>query len=288
MENESEKSSHVFLNFIIFIIICFVLLFLYAKYIGIKGIKIKEYRIESSVLTNNFSGVKIVHFSDLLYKSTINNDDILELVEKINILKPDIVVFTGDLINKNIKLTSNDKNFLIKSLSSIKATIGKYAIKGDYDFLFDDYEKIMEDSSFKLLDNTYDEIYYKTNNNIYIVGLPSSIKGKIDLESAFKFYNYDESKYIILLVHDGATIKYLDNDSYEANLILGGHSLNGSVVLPFIGGLFKDKDSYKYIGEHYIKNNTEIFISSGLGTNNYQYRLNNKPSFNLYRLKAQS
>ena len=72
------------------------------------------------------------------------------------------------------------------------------------------------------------------------------------------------------------------------DLVLGGHSLNGSVVIPYYGPLFVDKNSGKYYQEEYTKGITKIYISSGLGTNKYNYRFNNKPSFNLYRLKAQS
>lgn len=279
------KESHFFLNTIIFIVIIITMIFLYAKYIGIKGIEIKEYKVESNILSENFSGVKIVHFSDLLYKSTINDEDVLELVDKINILKPDIVVFTGDLINKNIKLNEKEREFLINSLSNIKVTIGKYAIYGDYDFEYE-YDDIMSKSDFIILDNEYEEIFYKTNESIYLVGLPSSIKENIYMNDAFKFYDENNRKYVIVLLHDGNTIKYIDESNYEVDLILGGHSLNGSIVLPFYGGLFKDKYSYKYIDNYYSKGITNIYISSGLGTNDYKYRFNNKPSFNLYRLKS--
>ena len=92
----------------------------------------------------------------------------------------------------------------------------------------------------------------------------------------------------MVLVSDGNTIKYLDESDYEVDLILGGHSLNGSVVLPFIGGIFKEKSVYKYYEPEYEKGITKIYISSGLGTKKYGFRFLNKPSFNLYRLKAQS
>ena len=49
-----------------------------------------------------------------------------------------------------------------------------------------------------------------------------------------------------------------------------------------------DESMYKYTSEHYNKGITDIYISSGLGTDKYPYRLFNRPSFNLYRLKAQS
>lgn len=280
-----EKESHFFLNTIIFIVIIITMIFLYAKYIGIKGIEVKEYKVESNILSENFSGVKIVHFSDLLYKSTINDEDVLELVDKINLLKPDIVVFTGDLVNKNIKLNEKEREFLINSLSNINVTIGKYAIYGDYDFEYE-YDDIMSKSDFIILDNEYEEIFYKTNESIYLVGLPSSIKENIYMDDAFKFYDENNRKYVIVLIHDGNTIRYIDESNYEVDLILGGHSLNGSIVLPFYGGLFKDKYSYKYVNNYYSKGITNIYISSGLGTNDYKYRFNNKPSFNLYRLKS--
>lgn len=285
-EKNETKKSHGFINFIIFIIVVAVGLVLYSKYLGTSGLIVKEYRVDSNILTSNFSGLKIVHFSDLLYKSTIDENDLKELVNKINILKPDIVVFTGDLANINIKLTENDKNILIKHLSKIEAKIGKYAIYGDYDYSYTSYESVMNESRFTILNNTYEEIFYNTNDSLYLVGLPSSIKENIDMDESFKFYDDKSRKYTIVLVHDGNTIKYIDDSVYEVDLILGGHSLNGSVVVPFYGSLFVDKNSYKYYAPTYEKGITKVFISSGLGTNKYEYRLLNKPSFNFYRLKS--
>lgn len=287
-EIHEEKKSHKLLNIIILLAILIVLIFVYAKYVGTKGLIVKEYRVESSVLSNNFSGVKIVHFSDVLYKSTFDREDLDNLVKKINLLKPDLIVFTGDLSKRNYKLKNEDIDYLTEKLSNLNATIGKYAIYGDQDYSSFVYDKIIEDSNFILLNNSYDEIFNESNESIYIVGLPSSIKETVNLDEAFSFYNDLDRKFIIVLVHDGNTIKYIDESNYETDLILGGHSLNGSIVLPYIGGLLSEGNTYKYSSEEYEKGITKIFISSGLGTNKYGYRLFNKPSFNLYRLKALS
>ena len=286
-EEEEVKPSHKgLINFIIILIILIVGLIFYSKYVGTKGLIVKEYRVESNILSENFSGIKIVHFSDLYYKSTFEKDDLVALVDKINILKPDIVVFTGDLVPPTVKLNDEDINILNENLSKIEAKIGKYAIYGDNDYKLNNYEEIMTTSGFTILSNSYEEIFYKTNESIYIVGLPSSIKEKSDLNKAFEFYKDDNRKYVITLVHDGKTIKSIDDSNYEVDLILGGHSLGGLIQIPFYGGLIKDSSMYKYSEEYYKKGITNIYISSGLGTNEYDFRLNNKPSFNLYRLKA--
>ena len=271
---------------IIAIFICLTIL--YSKYIGTTGIETREYRVESSVLTSNFSGLKIIHFSDLLYGSITDKEDIKKMVDKMNILKPDLVLFTGDLISPNYKLKENDKKEIIKQLNKLEPTIGKYAIYGDNDFDLNAYEDIITTSGFKLLNNEYEEIYYKTNESMYIVGLPSSIKSNIEMTKSFEFYSDENRKYTIVMVHEGKSIKYIDNSTYEVDLILGGHSLNGSVKLPIVGGIFKDENSYKYYDESYERGITKIYISGGLGTKEYDFRLNNRPSFNLYRLKAQS
>lgn len=291
MAQEEVKESHKgkIISIIFFIILLISLLFLYAKYIGIKGLIVKEYRVESNILTSNFSGIKIVHFSDLIYNSTVDKNDVKELVLRINELKPDIVVFTGDLVNKNKKYKNEDIEFLEEQLLNIEATIGKYAVYGDADYSFEDYKTIMEKAKFNILNNSYDEIFYKNNDSMFIVGLPSSSKEEVKFEEAFSFYKEDEKrKYIIVLAHDGKTIKLLDDTTYEVDLVLGGHSLNGSVVVPYYGGVLLDDLADKYYQEHYSKGITNIYISSGIGTNKYPYRIFNKPSFNLYRLKAQS
>ena len=287
-EKEKKKGGKLLSIFLLLVVIV-VTIFLYAKYTGIKGLIVKEYRVKSEILTNNFSGLKIIHFSDLLYKSTVDKEDVKNLIKRINELKPDIVVFTGDLINKNAKINNEDIEFLEEELESISAKVGKYAIYGDEDYSIESYKTIMEKSKFKILNNSYDEIFYKNNESMFIIGLPSSLKEEIKLEDAFNFYKEDEKrKFIIVLVHDGKTIRFLDESTYEVDLVLGGHSLNGSIVIPYYGGIFIDDGAYKYYQEHYSKGITDIYISSGVGTNKYPYRIFNKPSFNLYRLKAQS
>lgn len=283
-----EFFKHWLFKLILIIVLSLTLTILYARYIGTKRFEVREYRVESNVLTENFSGLKVIHFSDLLYGSTVELKDVNNMVSRINILKPDLVLFTGDLISTEYKMSDTDREKLVESLSKIDASIGKYAIYGDADYKIKTYESIMSKSGFKVLDNSYDVVYYKDNNPLYIVGFPSSIKEKINLEKSFEFYSDENRHYTIVMTHEGKSIKYLDDSTYEVDLILGGHSLNGSIRLPFIGGILNSEDCYKYSNEYYERGITNIYISGGMGTNKYKFRLNNKPSINLYRLKAQS
>ena len=62
-------------------------------------------------------------------------------------------------------------------------------------------------------------------------------------------------------------------------------SLNGQINVPIIKDIFLRDGSKKYINPYYKVNNTKLYVSSGIGTDKYDYRLFNKPSFNLYKIK---
>ena len=296
MEEENEIKEIVkkdngfkrkFINFLIFILILSIGLIMYSRYVGTKGLIVKEYRIADEKIPYNFSGVKIVHFSDLLYKSTVNLDDVKNMVERINELKPDLVFFTGGLISKGKSLSDEETRELSSVLKEIDYTIGKFAVKGDEDG--DEFSIVMSDSGFEVLNNSGIFVYNKALTPIYVAGLSSSISDAINVESAFELVDADANKdayFKILLMHEGDSATSVLKSRDDVDLILAGNSLNGSVVLPFYGGIFESRGSETYKNPFYEVNGTLIYISSGLGTKDVNYRFNNKPSFNFYRLKS--
>ena len=296
MEDEKETKEVVkkdsgfkrkFINFLIFILILSVGLVMYSRYVGTKGLIVKEYKIADEKIPYNFSGVKIVHFSDLLYKSTVNLDDIKNMVDRINELKPDLVFFTGGLVSKGKSLSDEETQELSSVLNEIDYTIGKFAVKGDEDG--DEFSIVMSDSGFEVLNNSGIFVYNKALTPIYVAGLASSISDAINVESAFELVDADANKdayFKILLMHEGDSATSVLKKRDDVDLILAGNSLNGSVVLPFYGGIFESRGSTKYKKPFYEVNGTLIYVSSGIGTKDVNYRFNNKPSFNFYRLKS--
>ena len=286
-EKEEKEKKYIFRKFCIFLVLIIILLVLYSRYVGVKGLIVKEYKIETSYLPSNFNGLKIAHFSDLYYKNTTDESDLEKLKNKINELKPDIIVFTGNLYSSEFKLKGKDKEVLITFLNSLEATTGKYAVKGKNDFKID-YEEILKSSSFTLLDNSYELVYYKGLTPIFIGGVPSTTKDTLDLEKLFAYYKAGEevvktAKYKIVISSEGNVFKNILEYDNTVNLMLGGASLNGSVQVPFYGPLYLPKNTDKYYAPHYELDSKEIFISSGIGTDKIKFRFNNKPSFNFYR-----
>lgn len=268
------------LKIFITIIILIILLLLYSRFIGTIGLNTKEYTIEDNNISNDFDGMKIVHFSDMHYKRIITKDRIDKIINEINLINPDIVIFTGDLIDQDSEINEDDITYLKKVLSKINAKYGKYSVIGNHDYSIDIeiLRSIYKESNFNLLENSYDIIYGKDNNKLYIGGISTGAFSDIVLNKM----KYDEESYKIIILHEP---DYTDEIiSLNPNLILGGHSHNGQVNIPYLKKYFVPTGSKKYYDEHYLVNNTNLYISSGIGVSRYNFRLFNHPSINFYRI----
>lgn len=269
-----ENKSHIF----IYILLIIGLIIIYSRYIATTGIQIKEYSVINNKIPESFKGFKVVHFSDLKYGSTTDQKYLKKLVNKINELNPDIIIFTGDLISSNYKLTDNDKKSIIENLNKLDPKIDIYSIRGDND-INETYNSIITQTKIIEINNLNKLIYYKGDTPIMLIGLDDSINGNQSLDMAF---NYEENNYYkILITHEPDTYEKIKDKNID--LFLAGHSLNGQVRLPFIGSIYTPTGAKKYYDSKYKIDNTEIYISNGLGTSKIPYRLNNRPSINLYR-----
>ena len=291
-KKEKSNIKKIIITFILFIVIicCFLL---YSRYIATTGLIVKEYKIVNSKITDNFHGLKIVHFSDIHYGRTVKNKELRNLVKKINRINPDIVIFTGDLVDKDYKLKEKDSENIGKILSGIDAKIEKYAVGGNHDKRFKNFYIMIENAGFVNLENKYDTIYNDSNSNIFICGSSSNyfkkdnnIKEK--LKSSYDYLEEvknDEAKkpiYNILLLHEPDFVDNIDKSKFD--LILAGHSHNGQVRIPFIGAIILPPHAKKYYKEYYKFDNTDMYISSGIGTSSINFRFFDRPSINFYRI----
>ena len=282
-ESNKENTKRV-VKLIIKLLVTFAIIgglfFAYTNYVSTVKVGVREYRVINEKIPDNFNGLKIIQMSDLHYGSTMFDEEVKNIVHLINERKPDIVVFTGDLINKTYKLDSKEQEKLINNLKSIKTTIGKYAILGDEDTEM--IATIFNQSDFMILRDEYDLIYNSSDNPILLIGINSMEKNQ-DLDKAFKYFKeptHISNIYTVALVHEPDTM----DDIYQADLVLAGHSHNGNIRVPFTKySLFKVKCAKKYDQDYYEVNNAKLYVSSGLGTKS-GIRLFCRPSINFFRL----
>lgn len=292
--NKKKRNIKRKLLFVLIIFISLIsILLLYSRFVATSGLIVKENKITNLSLPDELHGLKIIHLSDIHFGRIINTERLQQVVDKINLIEPDIVVITGDLLDKDRILSDKQINELSNNLNNIQTTIGKYFITGNHDVNHNYLDEIIEKGNFINMDNTSEFIYYKGLNPILISGMSTNVEGEESINTKITSINqyindYEDTdleeliSYKIMLMHEPDFIEEFDYQNYD--LILAGHSHNGQIRLPFIGAVLLPEGAKKYYDHHYQLNNTDLFISSGLGTSTFDFRLFNKPSFNLYRL----
>ena len=286
------KDGKKFFMYKIIIIIILVIIagISWARYISTKGLIIKEYPIYTNKLSEAFDGFKIVQFSDLHFGSTIFIDEVNEIVDKINEQKPDVVVFTGDLIERDVIVSDENLDKLAEALNRIEANIAIYSVLGNHDYDQKGYiDKINEKVKWKLLNNTFEYVYTEDNTPMVFVGVDDYWMGDPVYKDAYQFLNESTKDiYTVLLLHEPDQVEHLndftEDTNYDFDIALAGHSHLGQVRLPFIGALWTPYGSKKYYDEHYVLgNNKDLYISGGLGTSSLKLRFFNKPSISVFR-----
>ena len=287
VEQKKEKIKNftvIFFKFSIVLIVGFLVFYLYTTFISTSRLVIKEERIFSSKIPDNFDGLKIIHFSDLHYGTTVFYDNLQTLVEQVNLRKPDLVFFTGDLIDINYTISTAEQEKVINLLKSINSKLGKYAVAGEEDGeLFD---VIMKQSDFIVLNNSYELIYDDSNAPILLIGLGSYLNNDIMIDEAYGYFTddtYNSNIFSISLLHEPDVIEKISSN-YRSDLFLAGHSHNGTIRLPLIGPLYNEEGAKKYNDSFYQIDDSKLFISGGIGTNGPGFRLFCRPSFNFFRI----
>ena len=258
------KVTKIILKVLAIIILIFGLLFIYSHLYEPNQFNTHEYLIKDVGIPDEFNGVKILHFTDILYGSTINQNKLEKLKDEIGLINPDIVIYTGNIISNEYSISEDEIKTINDFFNSIPYTIGKYAVLGDTDT--HNFDLIMENTNFTILNNELLDIY-NGKNKINFVGISYNNEKEIK--------NPDDN-YTITIINN-----YDDYTKFNitSDLVFAGHNLGGEIRifnLPLLG-------TDKHLNTYYEESNTKIYISNGLGSI-HELRFMNKPSINVYRL----
>lgn len=229
----------------------------------------------------DFDGFSIAHISDLHNK--MFGEDQAELLNKVTNLSPDIIVVTGDLINRR-KYNLDSAMAFISGAVKIAPV---YYVSGNHEAWSGKFPLIKERllaAGVRILDDTAVELP-KGRSSIQIIGLADSdfltsnyFEGTniSKIKEQLNRWSTDESFKILLSHRPELFDLYCENNM---DLVFAGHAHGGQVRIPFIGALVAPDQGLfpKYTSGSYTKDSTTMFVSRGLGSSVIPIRVFNRP-----------
>ena len=227
-----------------------VICILYGFFLEPYWIEVKIIPLRTDKLKN--TSFRVVQISDLHCDKNIRNEK--RIVELVNQLEPDVIVFTGDAVNRPSALPA-----FKQTMKDLNASLGKIAVYGNWEtrhWVGLDY---YSDTDFQLLDADT-VLLDKNDESLSVSGLSCENPG-----GAGKLLRgLSADRFNIFLYHYSDLIE--NAADFHIDLYLCGHTHGGQVALPFYGALMTlSKFGKKYESGLYIVGGTRLYVSRGIG-----------------------
>ena len=247
----------------------------YGSFVGFDQITVREMTYESAELPEAFDGYRIVQFSDAHVGTYIGGREHLlrAVVDTINAQSPDMVVFAGDLQNRE----PQEIRSFVDVLGGIKAKDGVFSVIGNHDY--SDYIEATPDikaeneketrelerkMGWRLLVNEH-EVVRRGADSIVIAGLDNDGDGKKfpqrgDVRKALE--GVSDSAFVVMAEHDPTCWRRKILPESRAQLTLSGHT---HAMQFMIGNWSPASFVYKEWGGLFSEGARALIVSTGIG-----------------------
>lgn len=274
--------------------------------IGRNKIETNYITIQSDKLPESFNGYRIAQVSDL-HVGTWGTDTtfVSKLVTRVNELKPDLIVFTGDLVNRK----SNELLPFLNPLSKLEAPDGVMSILGNHDYgdyiswnepesklaNLDSLKKYQERMGWKVLDNTHTFISKSGSDSIVVIGVgnwgepPFSQYG--DIKKAYPEASLRDKQFKILLSHNPEHWNQEVSKISNIDLTLSGHTHAMQIMFSVLNWKWSPaKFKYDQWAGLYSRKNkdneeTKLYVNIGAGEVGMPMRIGATPEITLITLE---
>lgn len=276
--------------------IFFLLTMLFGFTLGYRQIQVKEFTYESPRLPKAFDGYRIVQISDLHLGTLRGREGVVRnIVHEINACEPDLVVFTGDLVNYH----ADEVEAFRDILSGIRATDGVVSVMGNHDYAqyfrwptsadsLADIRRLQEEQrnlGWHLLLNE-NHIVRRDKDSIAIIGVENDgrppFPARADLKRAQQ--GVDSTMFKVLLSHDPTHWRRAVLPQTNIDLTLSGHTHGMQFQM---GGFSPAAWIYDEWGGPYYDGQRALYVNLGTGEVLIPFRLGAWAELTLITLRTE-
>lgn len=208
-------------------------------------------------MPKNLNGLRIVQLSDLHVGPTIKKDYVEKVVQQVNELKPDLIFFTGDMVDGSVEHLSED----VEPLRALKAKHGKFFVTGNHEYYsgVEFWLKKVEELGMTHLKNE-NRILEINGEKIAIAGVTDLMAHQVDRSHATNpvqaVQGIPRDMPTLLLAHQPGTADSIEG--LNVDLMVCGHTHGGqyypfkyavSLAHPYVSGLYRQGDTQVYVNQ---------------------------------------
>lgn len=230
------------------------------------NLEVKDVEINIPTLKRD---MKIVQLSDIHMGSVRNSGFIKKIVEKTNVLNPDIVLITGDTIDGSAPIHPH----MLNAIDDLEAPV--FLVTGNHEVYegMENVLNVLKTTKIKVLRDKVVEV-----QDIQIIGVDYSFDNQ-HLKKVLSQLKIDSSKPSILMTHVPGELKTANKAGID--LQISGHTHKGQFFpFNFLGRLV-----FPYFNGLYEYNGTSLYVSPGTGTWGPPMRSGSKNEVTVINLK---
>jgi predicted MPP superfamily phosphohydrolase len=222
---------------------------------------ITNYEVNIDKDAGEITSLNVVMVSDVHMGIEINENGVNEMVNSINKLNPDIVLFCGDIFDENTP--KKLKEYSRETFKNIKSKYGVYDITGNHEYGAGNLSETIsyfEDANIKFLKDEQ----IKIANSFYVVGRndPANKRATGQDVALLKDIMKDVDKSLPIIVLNHRPEGLVEAETEGVDLQLSGHTHNGQIFPGNLVTNYLNEKSYGYLK----KDNFNLIVSSGYGT----------------------
>jgi predicted MPP superfamily phosphohydrolase len=263
---------------------------LYGGEIERHDVQVETHTVSIRRLGDNFNGMRIAQISDIHYDEFSEPYYIREVVRRVNALKPDIVLLTGDFVSsspRSLAFGARHSYPCAEILQKIECPV-RYAIMGNHDADVGVATVIdaLTTHGIPVLENKFVAVE-RGGERLWIAGVGDVLARMARLDQALPPTRLRDNDPLLLMVHEPDFVDHVARVG-GVDFMISGHTHGGQVRLPIVGPLSLPELGTKYVQGFFQVRETRLYVNRGIGTVNLPIRFLCRPEITIFTLTPEA
>jgi len=246
------------------------LIYIDSHFIEPDWIQVRKVKIEDARLAAILDGTRIVQLTDIHINAGLGTRE-RRLVRLVNRLKPDLILFTGDLVDDLSQVEA-----AVELFSGMKASLGIYAIPGDTDQVVINPEllaKRLAPAGVTMLLNEARKLPLRNGRELWLAGIDGPRYNDAVMNNTLGAVPPGEP--VLLLAHSPDILPHAVRAG--VNAVLAGDTHGGQVAVDFLISLSDYANRSPYMRGLFKEGNTNMYVNRGIGMKTLRIRFLCRP-----------